>query len=73
MEIETIRKDAESAMAEILEKAGLKEGDLFIVGCSSSEIIGRRMGTSPDGETDAAVEAVYGVVSAALMQAVHLL
>ncbi|MBQ4275728.1 MAG: TIGR01440 family protein [Lachnospiraceae bacterium] len=68
MEIENIRKDAENAMAEILEKAKLKEGDLFIVGCSSSEIIGHRMGTSKDGETDAAVEAVYGVISTALKE-----
>lgn len=61
-----IREDAEAVIKEILEKAIIEEGDIFIVGCSSSEVIGNRMGTSKDGETDEAVEAIYGVISKAV-------
>lgn len=37
-------------MEEFGEKAGLKQGDLLVVGCSTSEIIGSRIGSnsSPD-------------------------
>ena len=62
----TVREDIEEVMKEILEKAVVSEGDIFVVGCSSSEVIGNRMGTSKDGETDAAVDAIYDVVSKAV-------
>ena len=68
MDIETVKRDAEAVFSEICEKAVIKEGSLFIVGCSSSEIIGNRMGTSADGETDAAVDAVYQVISSMLAE-----
>ena len=64
--VDEIKKDAEAVFGEICEKANLREGSLFLVGCSSSEMIGNRMGTSADGETDAVVEAVYGVISSML-------
>ena len=59
----TIKEDAILVMDEIMEKARVEEGDIFIVGCSSSEMIGNLMGTSADGETDEAVEALYEVIS----------
>ena len=68
MDIEKIKKDAETVFEEICEKAKPAEGSLFIVGCSSSEIIGNCMGTSADGETDAAVDAVYQVISSRLAE-----
>ncbi|MED4224824.1 TIGR01440 family protein [Neobacillus cucumis] len=40
----------ENELAEILkefqEQAGLKAGQLFVVGCSTSEVVGERIGTS---------------------------
>ena len=63
MDITEIKKDAEEVFAEVCEKAKLKAGGLFIVGCSSSEMIGNLMGTSADGETDEVVDAVYQVIS----------
>ena len=54
-----VKDDIEIVLKEIFEKTNLKEGDLFVVGCSSSEIIGNTMGTSADGETDQVVETVY--------------
>ena len=62
MGAESVKADIEKVMQEIIEKTNLKEGSIFVVGCSSSEIIGKRMGTSKDGETDAVVEAVYRVI-----------
>ena len=58
VDIDRIREDARLVFDEIREKAKLREGSLFLVGCSSSEMIGNRMGTSADGETDAVVDAV---------------
>ena len=67
-EVEGIRRDAEQVIREICEQAKIKEGSLFIVGCSSSEMIGNRMGTSADGETDAVVDAVYRTISSILAE-----
>ena len=36
----TIRTQAGAVMAELIEKAGLKSGDLVVIGCSTSEVIG---------------------------------
>ena len=63
MDKDIIKADAEKVMAEVMEKARLKDNALFIVGCSSSEVIGNRMGTSKDGQTDEAVEIIYEVIN----------
>ncbi|MBO4846482.1 MAG: TIGR01440 family protein [Lachnospiraceae bacterium] len=63
-----IREDAIKVINEIMENSDIKEGDIFIVGCSSSEMIGNQMGTSKDGETDAAVDALYEVINESISQ-----
>ena len=35
-----IEQEARQAVTELLEQAKLKKGDVFVVGCSSSEIVG---------------------------------
>ena len=35
-----------AAAAELVEKAELKSGDIAVIGCSTSEVIGERIGTS---------------------------
>ena len=45
MYTEKLREDAELATREILDEAKLKKGDLLVVGCSSSEIGGAKIGT----------------------------
>jgi len=40
MSYEEIREQAASAVKELLEAAKLQKGDIFIIGCSSSEIKG---------------------------------
>ena len=54
--METIRKQTALAFSELLEQARLRPGDIVVVGCSSSEILGSRIGSV--GSLDAA-EAVY--------------
>jgi len=39
---EEIRKSARAALLELLDVAALKPGQQVVVGCSSSEIMGRR-------------------------------
>lgn len=40
-----------AAAAEVIEKAGLKAGDILAVGCSTSEVLGDRIGTNSSPET----------------------
>lgn len=48
--MEKIGQESYESAKEILEKAGLKEGDLFVVGCSTSEISGEKIGSSSKPE-----------------------
>ncbi len=53
--MEQIRQQAYEAAAELCEKAGLKAGQILAVGCSSSEILGARIGSHSSPETAEAV------------------
>ena len=47
-------------MEEFVEKANLKAGDIMVIGCSTSEIIGSKIGSNSSPETAAIVfEAIY--------------
>ena len=41
-----IFKQAQSAANELTEKSGIKSGDIVVIGCSTSEVIGKKIGTS---------------------------
>ncbi len=56
MTYEEIRNQAAAAVMELLEKSHLRAGDIFIVGCSSSEIKGEHIGKGSDID---AAKAVY--------------
>ena len=43
--LEKIKNDAIIAVTELLETAQLKVGDLLVIGCSSSEMVGEKIGT----------------------------
>lgn len=43
-----VREETRKAILEILEEANLSRGDIFIVGCSTSEIVGKRIGKGSD-------------------------
>ncbi|GIO26851.1 TIGR01440 family protein [Ornithinibacillus bavariensis] len=50
LSIEKIRADIESLMTEILEANFLQKDSIFIIGCSTSEVAGERIGTSGSEE-----------------------
>lgn len=61
--VEEIKKTAEVAIAEILDSTGLKKGDIFVVGCSSSEILGSKIGKGSSFEAAKIVfEVIYGAL-----------
>ena len=45
-EEKTLYQEAHSVIAEIAEKANLKRGSVLVIGCSTSEIVGARIGTN---------------------------
>ena len=58
-----IKKQAAKALTELLDEAGLKKGDLLVIGCSSSEIVGERIGHGSSVEAAQAVlEAVAPIL-----------
>ncbi len=60
---EEIKEQATAMTEEIIEKAGLKKGQILVVGCSTSEICGSRIGSDSKPEVaEAAFEAVYTVL-----------
>ena len=50
-----ITRQARQAVEELLNVANLKPGDIFVIGCSSSEIVGGRIGKDSSMEAAAAV------------------
>ena len=54
---------AEEAVKELIEVAKLKAGDVLVVGCSTSEIIGSKIGTDSVPEV---AEAVVGAIKTVL-------
>lgn len=58
---EEIKEQARKAASELVEIAHLKKGNIFVVGCSSSEVMGQRIGKGSDIN---AAEAIYeGIMS----------
>ena len=57
---ELIRQQSAAAVTELLSKASFEEGDIFVVGCSSSEIKGEHIGKGSDIDAAKAVlEGIY--------------
>ena len=62
---EQIKEQAENAVRELLEVSKLQPGDLLVIGCSSSEIMGERIGK---GSSMEAAQAVYEGIAPILQQ-----
>ena len=59
---EELTAQAEKLTAELCEKAGLKKGQILVVGCSTSEVCGSKIGSKSNLEAAAAVFAgIYKV------------
>lgn len=62
---EEIAEQAKTAVTELIEAAKLNEGDILVIGCSSSEISGHAIGTDSSVEiANAVFQAVYPVIKA---------
>lgn len=62
----SLYEQAHTAAAELIETAKLQPGDLLVVGCSSSEITGAKIGTDSKPETAEQVfQAIYDAANAA--------
>ena len=57
--MENIKKQAREAVLELIETAQLKKGQILVIGCSSSEIIGETIGHGSSFET---AQAVFGEI-----------
>ena len=56
----TIKQEAYSAAKEIIEIGKLKKGQILVIGCSTSEVIGDKIGTNSSPETANAIfEGIY--------------
>ena len=55
MDLSEIKEQTRSAVTELLAKAPMRAGDVFIIGCSTSEIAGERIGTASSAEIAKAV------------------
>ena len=60
---EEIKKQAAQALTELLTVAKLSPGELFVVGCSSSEILGEHIGKGSSPEAAQAVfDGIYPIL-----------
>ncbi|MDO4455004.1 MAG: TIGR01440 family protein [Eubacteriales bacterium] len=58
--INTIKKEAEEAAEELIKTAELEEGEILVVGCSTSEVAGEKIGTFSNKDLGAAIfEGIY--------------
>ena len=56
MDFKEITAQSRQAVSEIIEAAHLTEGSLFVIGCSSSEVLGSQIGTATNMDS---AEAIY--------------
>lgn len=58
-DMKMIEQQARKAVVEVIEASKIKEGDIFVVGCSSSEIVGENIGHGSSPET---AEVVFATI-----------
>mgnify|MGYP003296405539 CR=1 FL=1 len=70
MDLQKIRQQAAAAAEETVARAGLKKGQILVVGCSTSEVLGNRIGSYSSPETAAAL--VEGILSVLEPKGIYL-
>ena len=59
-----IAKECITAIEDLIEKAHLKKGDIVVVGCSTSEVLGSKIGTNSSPDTAKILfESIYNVLN----------
>ena len=62
--IEQIKKEARIAIEELIEVSGIKQGEILIIGCSSSEMTGGVIGKASAPEAaNALLDEIYPILS----------
>lgn len=61
--IDNIEDEAKIIISELVQKANLKEGQILVIGCSTSEIVGGHIGKNSNKEV---AEKIYKIISKAL-------
>ena len=62
--LEKIKNDAKIAITELLEASSLNKGDILVIGCSSSEMVGGTIGKNSAPEAaNALLDAIYPILS----------
>lgn len=64
------KEQSYNAAKEIIEKADLKKGSILVVGCSTSETLGQKIGT--DSSPEAAVCIFDGIYAAAQEKGIYI-
>ena len=67
---EELYHQAKKLTAELCEKAKLKSGDIMVVGCSTSEICGSRIGT--DSRPEVAKSVFSGIYDELILRGIYL-
>lgn len=65
IDLQEIEKQSRMAAIEICDASGIKVDQIFIVGCSSSEVLGDRIGTATNLEV---AEAIYNGIAPILAE-----
>lgn len=59
----SIKNECKNAILELVQAAKLKKGDILVVGCSTSEVVGSRIGTNSDVDTASEIfDGIYEVL-----------
>ena len=59
----SIKQECIEVISELCSVAGLKKGDILVVGCSTSEVVGAKIGTNSDPNT---AEEIFEGISSVL-------
>ena len=60
--IYNVKNEAEKAVKELLEISKIKSGEIFVIGCSTSEILGSKIGTNSAYDVaDAIFTSIYPI------------
>ena len=65
-----IKEECKLAISELCDVAKLKKGDILVVGCSTSEVVGSKIGTNSDPDT--ALEIFDGIYSVLKSKGIYL-
>lgn len=59
-----IKTQCYNAVSELIQAAKLKKGDIFVVGCSTSEVLGSKIGTNSNEDTARKIfEGIYSCLN----------